>query len=134
MSRWKRPKKKPPVFGQPVPNTQRSIFDIAEQKKVEGMETAYRNADTSWKRAAVEYLQHLIDTRRLLTSEDVVLHLNSVGIVTGENRAMGAIIKAFERAGQITSTGRFVESRRPECHKGAVRVWQSNKFKEVKNG
>lgn len=130
MSRWKRPKKKL-VFGQTVPKSQQSIFDIAERKKTEGMEVAYRNADTEWKRAAVEQVQFLVDTQRFFTSEDAVLRLNELGIVTGENRAMGAIMKAFERAGQIVSTGRFSVSRRPECHKSPVRIWQSKKFKEV---
>lgn len=116
-----------------VVQSQQSIFDVAERKKTEGMEVAFRNANTKWRQAAVEHLQYLVETRRFITSEDVVLHLNGLGIVTGENRAMGAIMKAFERAGQIISTGRFTESRRPECHKSPVRIWESKKYKEISN-
>jgi hypothetical protein len=113
-----------------MPKSQQSIFDIAERKKTEGMEAAYRHADTRWKQAAVEYLKHLVETQKYITSEQVVMHLNGQGIVTGENRAIGSIMKAFERTGTITSTGRFAESVRPECHKSPVRIWQSNIYKE----
>lgn len=124
--RWKKSKK--PTFGQ-IP--QPSIFDVpvqAERQKIEGMEAAYNHADSEWKRAATAYLHELIGTKQFVTSEEVVLYLNSKGIVTGENRAMGAIMSAFARAGLIRSTGRFTESRRPECHKSPVRIWESIKM------
>lgn len=123
--RWKKLKK--PIFGQ-VDKSQSTIFDIAEKKKTEGMEAAYRGADTEWKKAAAECLQRLIKTNEFMTSEDVVLELNQRGIVTGENRAMGAIMLSFARAGLIESTGNFTTSRRPECHKSPVRIWRSKKF------
>lgn len=121
--RWKKPKK--PVFRQ---TPQATIFDTAEEQKNEGIEAAYRGADVEWKRAAIECLQKMIETRELVTSEDVVLELNKRGITTGENRAMGAIMQSFSRAGLIESTGRFTTSRRPECHKSPVRIWRSKKF------
>jgi hypothetical protein len=121
--RWKKPKK--PVFGQ-IP--QATIFNAAEKQKNDGIEAAYRGADNEWKRAAIECLQKMIRTRELVTSEDVVLELNKRGIMTSENRAMGAIMQSFSRAGLIESTGRFTTSRRPECHKSPVRVWRSKKF------
>lgn len=121
--RWKKPKK--PVFEQ---TPQATIFDAAEEQKNEGIEAACRGADAEWKRAAIECLQKMIETRELVTSEDVVLELNKRGITTGENRAMGAIMQSFSRAGLIESTGQFTTSRRPECHKSPVRVWRSKKF------
>lgn len=123
--RWKKPKK--PVFGQHN-KSQSTIFDIAEKRKNEGMEAAYRGADTEWKRAATECLQRMIATQEFVTSEDVVLELNNRGIVTGENRAMGTIMRSFARAGLIEPAERFTVSRRPECHKSPVRVWRSKKF------
>lgn len=73
--RWKKPKK--PVFGQHN-KSQSTIFDIAEKRKNEGMEAAYRGADTEWKRAATECLQRMIATQEFVTSEDVVLELKMI--------------------------------------------------------
>ena len=122
-TRWKKLKKS--IFGQPP---QATIFDTAEKQKSEGIEAAYRGADSEWKRAAAECLQQMVETREFITSEDVVLELNKRGIVTSENRAMGAVMQSFSRAGLIESTGRFTTSRRPECHKSPVRIWRSKKF------
>lgn len=126
--RWKKSKKSAPE----VVNDEAKQFtlgcDLGEKQKNEGIEAAYRGADTEWKRAAIECLQRMIKTQKYVTSEDVVLELNKRGITTSENRAMGAIMQSFSRAGLIESTGQFTTSRRPECHKSPVRVWRSKKF------
>ena len=109
--------------------TQTTIFDRAERAKQEGMEVSYRNADSQWKKMAVEHVKHLINAKEEFTAEEVVMHLNELGIFTGENRAMGAIMQSFHRAGQIKPWG-FSESKRPECHKSPVRVWKSLIYKE----
>lgn len=127
-TRWKRPKTK--AVDNSTDSSQASIFDLAEQNKLEGMTSAYQNANLDWKAAATKYLSYLCRTQAYVTSEDVVLYLKDEGITTHENRAMGGIMTSFANAGIIKATGRFTTSRRPECHKSPVRIWESRVYKE----
>lgn len=112
--------------------TQATIFDQADRRKQEGIELVYRHADTEWKRAAAERLRFVAETREYFTSDDVLIYLEKKGITTGDNRAIAAILQAFNRAGLITSTDKFVRCRRPQRHGAPIMVWRSNMVKKQK--
>ena len=132
MTKWKRIRL--PAAAR-TPASQRSIFEVetdeetADEAATAGMEQAYRNSTTDYKRAARERLSYLIREYNKFTSDDIINHLNRIGIV-GNHSALGAMIKGAERAGLITATGEYRESNRAERHKAPVRVWKSNIIKE----
>lgn len=105
--------------------TQQSIFDQVEQAKQTGIELVYRHASTTWKRAAADRLYSVIQKQEFFTSDDVLIPLEKDGEVTGDNRAIAAILQAFSRAGLITATDRFITCKRKSRHHAPVRVWQS---------
>jgi len=105
--------------------TQPSIYDLAERKKTEGMEVSYRNADSAWVRAANERITTLVNAKIPFTGDDIIEHLDKKGIVTGNNSALGAIMKSWQRSGHIKPTGIYLESRRPSRHKAPIRQWQA---------
>jgi hypothetical protein len=109
--------------------TQTSIFDQAEKAKQAGIELVYRHASTTWKRAAADMLYEVIKRQKVFTSDDVLIPLEQLGEVTGDNRAIAAILQAFNRAGLITSTDTFVRCRRKSRHGAPVMQWQSNLVK-----
>ena len=108
--------------------TQSTIFDTAEKKKQEGIELVYKHANTTWKRAAADRLRWLVENRRMFTSDDILEHLEAKGIVTGDNRAIAAILQSAGRVGLISSTDKFVRCRRPSRHGAPIMVWESNVF------
>jgi hypothetical protein len=131
--RWQKPRKRL-VFGKDtVPKSQSSLFDVAERKKQEGMEAAYRHAVTPWRQAFMDRLREVAQSQQYLTSEEIVVWLENKGIVTGENRAAGSLMQAAARTGMIVHDS-WRDSRRPECHKAPVRQWKSLIYKEEKNG
>lgn len=107
---------------------QMSIYDIAERKKQEGIELVYRNANTDWKRAAADRLREVIERQRTFTSDDILMHLDAKGIVTGDNRAIAAILQAAARVGLISATDKFIRCKRPSRHSAPIMVWESNVF------
>lgn len=114
--------------------TQLSVFDITEKKKQEGIELVYRHADTDWKRAAADQLFKVASSQRYFTSDDILIPLEARGIVTGDNRAIAAILQSAARMNLIKSTDRFVRCRRPSRHGAPIMQWESQliiKKKEV---
>lgn len=106
-------------------NKQRSLFDQAERKKQEGINAAYNHTSTIWKDSAGEALVAVAKAYREFTSDEVWQHLSHLGIHTGENRALGAVMQAGYRAGIITPTGHFRPTTRPVGHKSPKQVWRS---------
>ncbi|MDE2106731.1 MAG: hypothetical protein KGL39_56470 [Patescibacteria group bacterium] len=120
MSRWARQ-----PHSAVLTNKQRSIFDVAEQKKQEGINLSYRNTSTIWKDAAGEALIAVAKRTFEFTSDEVWAELASQGIHTGENRALGAVMQAGNRSGVIEFTGEYRPTTRPEGHKGPKALWRS---------
>lgn len=120
----------------------RSIWDIAddlkrqegvermrhygqvEQRRDRGIELVYQRANTPWKRAAAERLQQVIKTHDTFTSDDILIDLEQRGIVTGDTRALAAILKGAAKAGQIEATDNFIPTKRPSRHRAPIRVWR----------
>lgn len=104
--------------------TQQTIFDIAEKRKLEGIELVWQHADTAWKRAAGLQLQTVIASGRThFTSDDILLPLEQRGVVTGDTRALASLLLAARKVGLIETTEHFVACRRPQRHRAPVRVW-----------
>ena len=108
-----------------VQDNQPTIFDQTEQAKQQGMEASYQHADSLWKREAAATLQLLIKQQRFITSEDIITILEERGITTGTNKAIGAIMQAAKRSGQIQATDQWRESKLKRRHKAPVRVWEA---------
>ena len=41
-----------------------------------------------------------------------------------EPRAMGAVMTRAKKEGLVSSTGKYIKSRRPECHARPVMIWR----------
>tara|TARA_R100000458_G_C8273513_1_gene248406 strand:- start:1169 stop:1540 length:372 start_codon:yes stop_codon:yes gene_type:complete len=41
-----------------------------------------------------------------------------------EPRAMGAVMTRARKEGSVSSTGKYIKSRRPECHARPVMIWR----------
>ncbi|MCL4357705.1 hypothetical protein M1512_02320 [Patescibacteria group bacterium] len=106
-------------------NRQRSIFDVAERKKQEGINLSYNNTTTIWKAAAAEALITVAKRTFEFTSDEVWHELAMQGIHTGENRALGAVMQAGNRSGVIEFSGEYRPTTRPEGHKGPKALWRS---------
>lgn len=105
---------------------QPSFFDQAEKAKREGIELVYQHADSVWKKAASQKLLEVAKRQRRFTSDDILIPLERAGIVTGDNRAIAAVLQAANRMGLITSTDTFVRCRRKSRHGAPIMQWQSN--------
>lgn len=117
--------------GPVVATGQKSLYEVEEADDLaeDGMLASYRASTTDYKRAARERLSWLVQNCNEFTSDDIVNHLNRIGVV-GNHSALGAIIKGAERAGTISFTGRFGVSNRASRHRQAVKIWKSNLVKE----
>ncbi len=91
------------------------------QKKIDQAEA---NANEEWKRAAYDRVRWLAERRRIFTSEDVILWLESKSYKTKEKRALGAIMQYYQRNGYIKALG-WTTAKRRERHNAPVRVWES---------
>lgn len=103
---------------------QQSIYDLVERKKHEGMELSYRNSDSVWRNAVNERIADIRQTHETFTSDDIITYLDEQGIVTADNRALGAILIAHARAGLIESTRTQVKCKRKKRHHGYVTLWR----------
>ena len=102
----------------------REKYGPAERARDEGIELVHRHADTDWKRAARQRLQEICRTHDTFTSDDLLIHLEERGIVTGDNRALAAILIGARKAGQIEATDNWVPTKRKASHRRPIRVWR----------
>lgn len=105
--------------------SQRSIFDLAERKKQEGINLSYHNSDSIWKKAAGEALIAVAKQNQSFTTDEVWAYLANLGIHTGENRAIGGVIQSGIRAGVMVHTGNYRKTDRKEAHKRPISIYQS---------
>lgn len=69
------------------------------------------NADEGWKRAADQVVWEWSQTYRDFTTDDVIESLDSLGVTTHDNRALGPVIRRMVRKGIIHEVG-MTRSRR----------------------
>jgi hypothetical protein len=78
---------------------------------------------------AVALVKRLAETRPSFTTDALHLRLEALydgGAMTfPEPRAMGAVMKIAQKEGYVRPSPRHELSKRPACHRRAVRVWIS---------
>ena len=89
------------------------------------MDQATNAADLDWLGAAGRALDVLVVQRRPFVSEDILLYCESFGYSTGDNRALGGLIRSAAREGRIRATGEWRTSSRPQSHSRPMRVWKA---------
>ena len=106
---------------------QPTLFDALAAIKARDQAIAQveRNADPMWKHNAWTVILMFARSGEPFTTDDVWEYMHQNGMETPrEPRAMGAVIANACRDRIIESTGRYVQSQRPECHRRPVRVWR----------
>jgi hypothetical protein len=85
------------------------------------------HADAEWKRIAYLVLCRVAVLNPTITSDNVwdVMTDEYPNVSTHEPRAMGATMKAGQKAGLIEPTDTFVRTPRPQAHKAPIMVWKS---------
>jgi hypothetical protein len=107
---------------------QLGLFDApaGERLREEGIENAGGGAPAVAMAEAVEAVRGLAVARPRFTTDDVWQALQALGGVTfPEPRAMGAVMRRAEREEYIRATEAHVLSKRKECHRRPLRVWES---------
>ena len=83
------------------------------------------NADPSWLGEAVKAVRIVAERQTVFTTDDVWAAMETSQSKTHERRAMGAVMKAAQRAGIARGTGTWIASTRPVNHARPVHVWAS---------
>jgi hypothetical protein len=83
------------------------------------------NAETIWKRVALECIHEVALRQEFFVSDDVQKVLRCRPVQTHENRALGAMIMKARKLGWIESTGVYVQSAQKQCHANTVTRWKS---------
>lgn len=106
---------------------QRTIFDAleGERRRDEAIHRVDLHADGDWKDAALRTVRSLAASRTTFTTDDVWKLLAGAGYEVREPRAMGAVMRRVAGAGLIRATDHWALSKRPECHRRPVRIWES---------
>jgi hypothetical protein len=92
-----------------------------KQLRDEAIQGLIDTMDAAWAASVRNAIQNMAVIGMPFTSEDV---LELAGPCPGEPRALGALMQAAGRAGQIKPTDKFVTAKRPSRHAGTVRVWE----------
>lgn len=98
-----------------------------EQLKLDGMFAAAAAAAGEWHDDARNTIRELAATGEPFTSEDVVavVGLPRGNVATNRNNAVGAIMSAAARRGEIRKVG-YRNAKRPALHAAALAVWVGN--------
>ena len=100
----------------------------AEIAKQDALSRVEQNADLDWKQTALEVVKQCALRSPQLTADDIWSELANIAIGTHENRALGPVMNAAQRAGYITPTNEFVKCKRVSRHHTDIRVWKSNLY------
>jgi hypothetical protein len=84
------------------------------------------NTDPTWATETMLIIKQIATNTFDFTTDDIWQQLSETSLPTPhEPRALGALMIAAQRAGLITPTDRYRQSKRPECHARPIRVWQA---------
>ena len=84
------------------------------------------NTDPTWATETMLIIKQIATNTFDFTTDDIWQALSEASLPTPhEPRALGALMIAAHRAGLITPTDRYRQSKRPECHARPIRVWQA---------
>jgi hypothetical protein len=84
------------------------------------------NTNPTWAAQTMLIIKQIATNTFDFTTDDIWQQLSETSLPTPhEPRALGALMIAAHRAGLITPTDRYRQSKRPECHARPIRVWQA---------
>ena len=83
------------------------------------------HADHRWRTLVTAATIRLVLLAEAFTTDDVWDQLDSQGVTTHDNRALGAVMKAMQQCGLIEATTTFLPSSRTVNHHRPVRVWRA---------
>lgn len=94
------------------------------------LDSVDQSADDKWKKAADYAVVQLALRKSEITADDVWDVLDGLDVETHEHKAMGPVMRRAAKDGIIERTDRTIKTRRPQRHKGDVRVWKSRIYWE----
>lgn len=86
---------------------------------------AGENADQDWMKSALEVVHRLCQNHEEFSTDDVHRELEGSGTSTQDGRALGAVLRQAAKKCWCRNTMRVQVSRRSECHRRPIAVWQS---------
>lgn len=94
-------------------------------EREQGELNARIHANGLWFHMAELTVKRLAVERSVLTADDVLHELNKTAFRTGDNRALGPVMKLAAANGWIRSTNQFQESTNKKKHQSPTRIWES---------
>lgn len=89
----------------------------------EAVQRGYKNANSEWKRTALEIVYDMCIGRHQFTVNDFRDELKRRGVKTHDNRAMGGVMRTAQARKWIESTGNTIQSK--VGHKSPLQIWRS---------
>lgn len=97
---------------------QTNIVDYQPQ-----IDSSYHNANELWKQEAEAAIEILIKIGNDFSTDDVHALLDSKGVKTHNNSAIGGLMQKYSRRGYIRFL-RHINSTRKTRHSSTVRLWR----------
>ena len=113
-----------PLFNAPPSNG-------GESGKESGMDRASQHATTEWKDAALNVIRHYAQHCEFVSANDLWAGMETLGIVTHENRASGPLFVKAAKLGWIQKTNTTIKTTRAQRNSGDVRLWRSLLFSSI---
>lgn len=98
-------------------------LDLVSSLTSSSISRAGANANTDWFNEAVGAVELLIRRGNNFTTDDVWRILDQLPHKTHERRALGAIMRDFDKSGRIQAIG-AKKSTRPVCHGRFITEWK----------
>ena len=98
--------------------TQTSILDFQPS-----IDTSYNAAKHDWKEEAEATIDILIKIGDDFTSEKVIEILDSKGVTTKDNRALGGLFQRYSKQGYIRFI-RYTKATRASRHNAPIALWR----------
>lgn len=100
------------------------LFTKKSKEVKQAIDQSYENADKDWVLEAESALFKLCRDKKFVTSDDVLIRLDSKGVKTHNNSALGGVFIRAKNKGWIKPFG-YMPSGRRSRHQAPVRVWKS---------
>ena len=95
----------------------------ADLAKDYGLKRVRAHCDEDWYKAAIHVVRDLCFTENDFTTDDVWIRMPAKH-QTHDHRAMGAVMRDASKRGWCRKTDRVVKSKRRECHRRPITVWE----------
>lgn len=98
-------------------------LDLVSSLTTSSISRAGANANSDWFNEAIGAVELLIRRGKNFTTDNVWEILDQLPYKTHERRALGAIIRDFDKSGRIQAVG-AKKSTRPICHGRFITEWK----------